>query len=251
MAMDEAIARMVRERLSPPTLRVYGWDRPAVSIGCFQKIGDIDMAYCREKMISVVRRPTGGRAILHGDEVTYSFSVTTEAGIFSGGLYESYKEISVALGNALGRVGIDHEMNQSRESHRALQGKTGLKSPLCFQSTSYGEITVQKRKVIGSAQKRWSDTLLQQGCIPFSVDTSTSARVFTHTTDTDRDITDGGLTAIAPGITPFVLKRAMRTAFEETFGVGLNPSAPSLEEQDLAAELEADKYRTDEWVLRI
>ena len=251
MAMDEAIARSVRKGLAPPTLRVYGWKRSSVSIGRFQKIGDIDTDYCTKMHIPVMRRPTGGRAILHGHEVTYSFSVKTGAGIFSRGLYDSYREISVALGHALGQVGIDHEMNHERESHRTSERERGLKNPLCFQSTSYGEITVHKRKVIGSAQKRWPDALMQQGCIPFTVDTTTTAKVFRHATGTVRDIRDGGLLAIAPGITPLSLKCALRTAFEETFGVGLIPSPVSQEEHHLAAELEADKYLSDGWIFKI
>jgi len=98
MALDEAIAIVVRKDNAPPTLRLYGWDMLSVSIGCFQKISDVDIAYCIEKHIPVVRRPTGGRAILHSNEITYSFSVKTTHRLFSKGLLDSYKKISIALG---------------------------------------------------------------------------------------------------------------------------------------------------------
>jgi len=83
MAIDEAIAISVRKGDVPPTLRLYGWDVPSVSIGCFQKIRDINVEYCGEKNIPIVRRPTGGRAILHYQDITYSFSTKTDFGLFS------------------------------------------------------------------------------------------------------------------------------------------------------------------------
>jgi lipoate-protein ligase A len=82
MALDEAIATAVKRGNSPPTLRLYGWDRPSVSVGYFQNVCDIDSDYCIKKGIPIVRRPTGGRAILHDGEITYSFSVKTDTGVF-------------------------------------------------------------------------------------------------------------------------------------------------------------------------
>ena len=97
MAFDEAIAVTVRNGRAHPTLRLYGWDLPSVTIGYFQKIGDIDTAYCFRNNIPVIRRPTGGRAILHGNEITYSFSAKTRTGLFSKSLLDSYKTISRAF----------------------------------------------------------------------------------------------------------------------------------------------------------
>ena len=85
MALDEAIAISVRKGGSPPTLRLYSWDMPSVTLGCFQKIRDIDIEYCRDASIPVVRRPTGGRAILHNKELTYSFSAKTDNDFFFKG----------------------------------------------------------------------------------------------------------------------------------------------------------------------
>jgi lipoate-protein ligase A len=106
MALDESIATAVRQGNAPPTLRLYGWHEPSVSIGYFQKITDVDAAYCDMRNIPLVRRPTGGRAILHGDEITYSFSSKTTSALFSTGLLDSYKKISTAFVLALKRIGI-------------------------------------------------------------------------------------------------------------------------------------------------
>src|SRR3972149_6488404 len=101
MALDEAIATTVRKGSSPPTLRLYGWNVPSVSIGYFQKVRDIDFDYCIEKSISIVRRPTVGRAILHNNEITYSLSLKSGDGNFSKGLLDSYRRISAAFVSAL------------------------------------------------------------------------------------------------------------------------------------------------------
>jgi lipoate-protein ligase A len=239
MAMDEAIATVVKKGNSPPTLRLYEWDIPSVSIGYFQRMRDINIDYCRERGIPIVRRPTGGRAILHDHEITYSFSVKTEDGLFSKGLLDSYEKISKAFGLALSKIGLASELKLRREPHRN-------RSPLCFQSTSYGEITVNNRKVIGSAQKRWSDGLLQQGSIPFVIDKDEIAKVFGLQSPEigDKII---GLKEILLHLSLDDLRNAIRVSFEETFGIRLIPSCPSQDEVSLVRELEVKKYLAPLW----
>ena len=162
MALDEAIAAEVRRGAAPPTLRLYGWDRPALTLGCFQKTSGINVEYCRSQDIPVVRRPTGGRAILHGDELTYSFSAKTDRDPFSHGLLDSYRRISAAFSIALKKIGVIADSKKEREKGRVLG-----RNPLCFQSSSFGELLLENKKLVGSAQKRWNDGLLQQGSIPY------------------------------------------------------------------------------------
>jgi lipoate-protein ligase A len=169
MALDEAIAIAVRQNTSPPTLRTYGWSAKSVSIGYFQRINDINIDYCHNNTIPIVRRPTGGRAIFHGDEITYSFSAKTTSGLFSKGLQDSYKKISTALGLALRKADLSPELKLMRETKHPLSASDGQKNPLCFRSISFGEIAIMGKKVVGSAQKRWPDGLLQQGSIPFLI----------------------------------------------------------------------------------
>ena len=243
MALDEAIATVVRKNNAPPTLRIYAWDMPSVSIGYFQKISDVNTDYCRENSIPVVRRHTGGRAILHNHELTYSFSVKTTHGLFSKGLRDCYKEISRAFNNALLKVGLLPETRLRRRSHRS-------RSSLCFHATSYGEITINNKKVIGSAQKRWQDGLLQQGSIPYSVDNDNTLKVFRIEDAHVRQDLIIGLKDIFPDFNPDTFKKILKTSFEETFSIWLIPSAPSSEEISLARDIETQKYLTKKWNYR-
>jgi len=246
MALDEAIAIAVRKDKSPPTLRLYGWNIPSVSIGCFQKICDIEIEYCTEKHIPVVRRPTGGRAILHNHEITYSFSIKTTQGIFSKGLIDSYKKISIALGSALLKIGLLPNLNLGRET-RNHSFPRHSRSPLCFQSTSFGEITINNNKVVGSAQKRWTDCLLQQGSIPFAINRDELLRIFRLESTQEVKEAIVGLKDLFPDLNTNDLKNAIRISFEETFDAKLVSSSPSQEEVVLAHVLEAQKYLSHQW----
>ncbi len=250
MALDEAIAVSVRKEHSPPTLRLYGWDIPSVSIGYFQKISDIDVQFCIRKHIPLVRRPTGGRAILHGNEITYGFSAKTTSDLFSKGLFDSYKKLSSALGLALSRIGVPAELNLARENRRSTSSVLQQKNPICFQSTSYGEITMNRKKIIGSAQKRWIDGLLQQGSIPFIIDEDDMISIFRLNTLHGMKKSFIGLQEMSPDLDIEEMKDAIRISFEEIFGVRLDSSSPSGEEISLARELEDRKYLSHEWNFR-
>jgi lipoyl(octanoyl) transferase len=249
MALDEAIAGTVRAENARPTLRFYEWDAPSVSIGCFQKIGDIDTEYCRQFNIPFVRRPTGGRAILHGDEITYSFSVKTDNGLFSGDLFDSYKKISAAFEKAFLKIGLAPELKLLKDNRHTLT-EDMRKSPLCFQSVSYGEMSVMSGKIIGSAQKRWPDGLLQQGSIPFSLDRERTGRVFGIEPSSEPNNGLRGLKDIISDLNPGDLKDAIRVSFEEVFDIHLVSASPYDEEIVLARRLEAEKYLTHEWNFR-
>jgi lipoyl(octanoyl) transferase len=249
MALDEAIAGAVRAENARPTLRFYEWDVPSVSIGYFQKIGDIDTEHCRQCNIPFVRRPTGGRAILHGDEITYSFSVKTNNGLFSGGLLDSYKKISAAFEKAFLEIGLAPELKLLKDNRHTVT-EDMRKSPLCFQSVSYGEISVMSGKIIGSAQKRWPDGLLQQGSIPVSLDREKTGRVFGIQPSLEPNNGLRGLKDIMPNLNPGDLKDAIRVSFEEVFNIHFISAAPYDEEIVLARKLEAEKYLTHEWNFR-
>ncbi len=244
MAVDEAIAISVRRGAAPPTLRLYGWDRPSVSLGAFQKTMDINERYCEANNIPVVRRPTGGRAIFHVDELTYSFSSRNE-GFFSRGLLDSYRQLSTAFKSALETLGLDVTMKKERESGRNLN-----RTPLCFRVASYGEISFRARKLIGSAQKRWKDGLLQQGSIPYAIDKEGTRKIFNLSPGFDVKDRMIGLRDILPGLDPEKFRETVRVSFEETFGVRFHYSGLSPEEDLLARELEARKYRSLHRILR-
>jgi len=170
MALDDAISEAVRKKESPPTLRIYRWEKPSVSIGYFQKSSEVNLDYCTEKDYPVVRRPTGGRAILHASELTYSFSSRYESLSFKGRLFEDYSVISRALLLGLKQTGIDAVNSSERK-------RGSSKNPACFKAVSFGEVTVKRKKIIGSAQRRYSDGFLQQGSILLDFDAEELQRV--------------------------------------------------------------------------
>jgi lipoate-protein ligase A len=244
MALDEAVAAFVRRGLAPPTLRLYAWDAPSVTLGCFQRSADLDLGYCRETGIPVVRRPTGGRAVLHGNELTYSFSAQTAEKPFRRNLRGTYRGLSSAFSLAFRAVGLS--------PHTVSRRRTGTtRSPLCFQAPSFGEITLAGRKVIGSAQRRWQDGFLQQGSIPYDIDPEIMGRVFALNGSAGAALHSmAGLREILPSLRDDELRRAVRAAFEEVLGVALRESSPREDEESLARELLKEKYGNPEWNLR-
>lgn len=242
MAIDEAVSIMVQRGRSEPTLRFYGWSRPSVTLGSFQKIGDINLEYCNSNDIPVVRRPTGGRAILHDNELTYSFSSGYLPPYFSDGLINTYGYLGKAFYDAIKSLGIEVEIRKRREKGEVLTG-----SALCFQSTSYGELSIRNRKVIGSAQKRWKDGFLQQGSIQFVVDADGMEKVFREADYGEIRSAMIGLSDVSPILSPAELRTAVIRSFEDTFNVEMRPDEISEEEHELALRLQEEKYESREW----
>ncbi|MBF0329307.1 MAG: lipoate--protein ligase family protein [Nitrospirae bacterium] len=239
MALDEAIAAAVRKGESTPTLRLYGWNLVSISLGSFQKISDIDSDFCFAHQIPVVRRPTGGRAILHGDELTYSFSAKNE-GVFAKNLFETYHAISLAFSEALEKSGLPVTMKLEKESGAVL-----TKSPVCFESTSYGEVSCRGKKLIGSAQKRWEDAFLQQGSIPYSINYELQRSVFKQ-----KNKSDSHMIAIKEILDDWDydrFKQNVKAAFEKTLGCTLKTETPSRYEEELAVDLVSKKYGNQAW----
>lgn len=169
MAVDEAISVFVRQGKVLPTFRLYGWTKKAITIGEFQKVEEINRDFCIVHKIPIIRRPTGGKGILHYDDLTYSFSCRKE-GRFRGNLFQTYEILSHIFVRAFNLTGISVELKKEK--------RTINKSPLCFARSSFGEICFKDLKVIGSAQKRWIDGFLQQGTIPLRVDRELLKKVF-------------------------------------------------------------------------
>jgi len=243
MALDESIARLAIERKAPPALRVYGWSRPSVTLGRFQRAADVDSELCAARGIPVVRRPTGGRAILHGDELTYSFSSPANMGHMTEGLFRSYATLSRAFLLAFLSLGIEVKASGRKRGVRT------DRSPLCFSSTSFGEITLEGRKIIGSAQRRWPGGMLQQGSIPLEPPRHDTAAVFFRTREHDANEAGSlmGLHEVDTSITYESLRQALSKGFQQSLGISLVETPPSAEEIETAAMLEETKYSQEEW----
>ena len=164
MAIDEAILQALADGLSHPTLRFYRWDPPCLSLGYNQKHAEVDEAACAHLDYTWVRRPTGGRAILHTDELTYSVIVPADEPRVDGGIVESYRRLSTGLLAGLRVLGADVFQAQTE---KALNSQ---RSAVCFDTPSNYEITVNGKKLIGSAQVRRRGMVLQHGTLPLTGD---------------------------------------------------------------------------------
>ncbi len=236
MALDESLCLSVKEGLAgnetikTPVVRFYGWDRPSLSLGRFQKKDEgLNLDFIRENSIPVVVRPTGGRAVLHANELTYSVISRYEGAFRGKDLFGCYAVISSAIEGALRRFGISVEVKSGRNGRQV--GRTVQ----CFGSVSYAEITAGGKKIVGSAQRRWPECFLQQGSIPFEVDGSLSGKVFSKGPLDPEAV--AGLSGLVPGVNPAVLKQLLKEEFERVLGCPLVPSEPAPEEFARVREL--------------
>jgi len=161
MALDKAILKGVAQGISPNTIRIYDWNPPTVSVGYHQKINEqIDLNKVRDNGFGIVRRPTGGRAVLHFDEVTYAV-VAKNTKEFSGSILDVYKKIAKPLLHSLHEINI----NASITSSLPHDSKSQKWHSPCFSSSSKYEINCHGKKIIGSAQVRKNSAFLQHGSI--------------------------------------------------------------------------------------
>lgn len=157
MARDTALLE-VHQPGDDPILRIYRWDPPAVTIGYNQDLAGFDVDAVAATGYGLVRRATGGRAILHADELTYAVVGTSPGPLFGASLHETYMKINAALLEFLDQLGLQADISdgESREQARGL---------VCFKSAGKHEISVKGRKLIGSAQRRRGEVFLQHGSI--------------------------------------------------------------------------------------
>lgn len=163
MAEDSALLADCEQGFIPPTLRLYGWSEPAITLGYSQNAeAELDGDRCRELDIAVVRRPTGGRALLHYNELTYAVVAPVTLSPFNRGLKATFGAIGEALLSGLKRLGVQGDLNTRKER----PASSGFKrSPACFVSLNQCEITVDGKKLVGSAQKRTAKAFLQHGSV--------------------------------------------------------------------------------------
>lgn len=165
--MDFDIKRLEEFRAgkAPAMFRLYAWEPWALSLGFNQKETDIDKSRCRERNIDIVRRPTGGRAVLHSNEITYSVVCKIPE---DSSPHDLYRDIHIFLLEGLKKLNIpDLDFEKSQPDFRKLYNRE-TKAASCFASSARWEIASMKKKMIGSAQRIFSNTLLQHGSILLS-----------------------------------------------------------------------------------
>ena len=156
MAIDAALLEEVEGSSDQRTIvRFYGWRRPTLSLGRNQDVRKaVDVEYCRQNGIDIVHRPTGGRAVLHDDELTYAV-ISNDASYFGNTIYGNYKRVSEALCLGYKCLGLPAVLAPDTRKAKAL---TNGSDPPCFLSTSRYELMIEGRKIVGSAQRRVRST---------------------------------------------------------------------------------------------
>jgi len=254
MSVDEGILEAVTQGLSPTTLRLYAWEPPCLSLGYAQPFGDVDGASLSSLGWDVVRRPTGGRAILHTDELTYSVIGLQQDPNLSGTVLESYQRLSAALLKALEILGV---FAYAEADHSLAQG-SDPQGPICFEVPSNYEITVDGKKVIGSAQARKKGGVLQHGSLPLKGDLARITSALSLSTDERqsaalrvhaRAATMEEILGYAPSWEKAA--EAFQHAFESALNLELHPSGLSPWEEKRVQELVRDKYANQDWTIKL
>lgn len=254
MAVDEAILKSVGQSQVAPTLRLYAWNPPCLSLGFAQPVQDVDLPALAGRGWHLVRRPTGGRAILHADELTYSVIAPLNEPRVYGSVLESYSRLAQALLKALEHIGLparaDKEYAHSAEVQPA--------GPVCFEVPSKYEITANGKKIIGSAQARRKDGVLQHGSLPLSGDLTRITQVLSYSDEETRSraaerLLEHATTIETLGfsVTWETCAAAFQTAFAETLDLNLHEDSLTSAEKRRAAELVEQKYNHPSWTNRI
>ncbi|MBW2988754.1 lipoate--protein ligase family protein [Candidatus Woesearchaeota archaeon] len=236
MAIDEAL---LSSKL--PVLRFYRWSPPGLSIGHFQPISSFDLEALKKNNISMVRRMTGGNAVLHDDELTYSF--ITEESRMPKGIVESYREISRALLHGLKALGLDAVMNEDVEK--------GEKSQVCFNDPSWYEILVDGKKIVGSAQKRVGGKLLQHGAVLIGIDIRKYCSLFKSFSPGLLKKAASRMTSINDGLQEKVdyekVRQSMVEGFKKVHNIEFIEDSLAKKELESAEALEKKKYSSEGW----
>ncbi|OCS88607.1 lipoate--protein ligase family protein [Caryophanon tenue] len=255
MAMDEALLTLHSKGEIPPVIRFYEWAPATLSIGYFQQAArDINLEAVHEQGLGFVRRPTGGRAVLHEHELTYSVIVSEAYPNMPTTVTEAYRVISEGILKGFHHLGLDAYFSVPDTDEKRADLKQP-KSAVCFDAPSWYELVVEGKKVAGSAQTRQQGVILQHGAILLDVDIEKLLSVFNFSTEAQKermrkklpekavainDLTDKPIT-IAQSV------EAFKRGFEESLQIELVPYTLTDEQLAFVKQIEQEKYATDEW----
>jgi lipoyl(octanoyl) transferase len=252
MAVDDALIESAQQPGFTPTLRLYSWVPACLSLGHAQSIQEVDQSLLRSFGWDLVRRPTGGRAILHTDELTYSITANNDHPLMNGGILESYHRISQAF---LYFLQIYSLAPVSRAENHAGNKQP---EPVCFEVPSNYEITVSGKKIIGSAQARRKSAVLQHGAIPLFGDITRITHVLSYPSEDARQIAADKLKMRATTIeseTGIALSwdqaaHDLIHAFEVTHQMRFTPGQLTPREIETAGQIQSEKYAVASWTER-
>jgi lipoyl(octanoyl) transferase len=255
MALDEALLDWHSEGKFPPVIRFYGWNPATLSVGYFQNVEkEIDMAIVKSLGLGFVRRPTGGRGVLHEHELTYSVIVSEEHPEMPKTVTEAYRVISEGILKGFHHLGLEayFAVPNTDEDREALKNP---RSAVCFDAPSWYELVVEGRKVAGSAQTRQKGVILQHGAILLDLDEDKLFSVFKYPSERVKERMQKAFKSKAVAINDISPNRITldeaKEAFYKGFAEGLNIELESyqLTEEELAYvnKIAKERYETDEW----
>ncbi len=240
LAIDEALLEVARsEAVHPqPTLRLYRWSPAALSLGRSQPADEAhDPVWLRRNGVDLVRRPTGGTAVFHENELTYSVTGPLDRPPFARGVVATYRILAEALLRGLRSLVPALVVNEA--------ARGGGRHPACFAALSTCEISVGGRKLIGSAQLRRGRSFLQHGSIPLKASDARLARALgsavPEQTLIDFETAAGRATAFDE------VARAIRAGFEQVLGAEFVLGGLSQDECLLVERLRAWRYSSIAW----
>lgn len=258
MALDEALMDWHSEGSIPPVIRFYEWNPATVSIGYFQRAErDINLQAVKEQGLGFIRRPTGGRAVLHEQELTYSIIVSEQYPDMPKTVTEAYRVLSEGLLKGFRNLGMDAYFSVPETEEQQADLKKP-KSAVCFDAPSWYELVVEGKKVAGSAQTRQKGVILQHGAILLDMDQEKLLSVFNFASEEEKEKMRAKLPEKAVAINDLVSEpitiaqcvEAFKKGFEQSLTISLEPYTLTEEQLQYVVALEEKKYLTEEWNFR-
>ncbi|WP_164908500.1 lipoate--protein ligase family protein [Halobacillus litoralis] len=250
MALDEALMNWHRQGKIPPVIRFYGWKPAGLSVGYFQKVkGKIDLEGVQKHGYKLVRRQTGGRAVLHDNELTYSVIVSEDHKDMPASVKEAYLVLSKGLLKGFTNLGIQADF-------AIPDGKLDVAgSAVCFEEPSWYELIVDGKKAAGSAQTRKKGVILQHGSIPIDVDDMKLFDMFIYKNERIKERARKAFGDKAVAINQIreetvgfdETKAAFKDGFEKGLNIHLEPFELSEEQWQEVKQIAEERYETDDW----
>src|SRR3954452_1305605 len=255
MALDEALLDWHSEGKFPPVIRFYGWNPATLSVGYFQKVEkEIDMEAVKTHQLGFVRRPTGGRGVLHEHELTYSVIVSEDHPEMPKTVTEAYRVISEGILKGFQHLGLEayFAVPKTAEERDALKNP---RSAVCFDAPSWYELVVEGRKVAGSAQTRQKGVILQHGSILLDLDEDKLFSLFKYSNERVMERMKKSFMNKAVAINDLTsnrismeqAKEAFKKGFEEGLNINLEPYELNQTEIDYVNQIARERYESDEW----
>lgn len=242
MAIDESLFACCDK----PALRVFQWSPSSMSVGYSQSaVKEINMNECKKNRVPIVRRITGGKAVFHDQELTYSFIVPENTIEIPEEVTESYKMIADAILLAFRKIGVKAEIKKQPER---------FATPICFNSSNWYEMESNGKKICGSAQKRMNGKFLQHGSLLMDFDYEKNALLFNQGYNEVLKSLKKNVTSIKKELKRKIsyeeLGDALKYGFEKKFDMDFLNDALTKKEEKLAQSLKNEKYSRSEWNLR-